>query len=313
MDYIKTMGVDHFIQRLYVHWDITTMCQYKCSYCYARQQYGKRWGEPSIWHKQLNVIEELSKSTLPVFLGLLGGEPTMHHKYFELLDMIKEKVICDDRSRLYITSNGAKGQEFFAQHKDADGKIFILWSLHPEFTGDKEFENFYQNVILMNEKGYRTKINLMLHPNEKYWVVTKERYERLNELEYVTLHPHFIYGGFNQDVEYTESFYEYFKFLEGQRSKEFIYKCEGVHEHHFSDYEVFSKGLNKFKGWKCWHNNFEITNKCTISDQCFDGRSIDIPKDFFKNIKKIEPKVCPHEFCSCDGLMKIYKERDAGI
>ena len=307
MDYVKMMGVDHFIQRLYVHWDITTMCQYKCSYCYARRQYGEKWGTPGIWKNQLRVVDELSKSTLPIFIGLLGGEPTYHHKYFELIDLIVENVITDDRSRMYITTNGAKDSSFFERHRNADGKIFMLWSLHPEFTGDEEFENFYNNVVLMHGKGYRSKVNLMLHPNEKYWAVTKERYERLAELDYLILHPHFVYDGHNNNVEYSDEFYEFYSFLENQRVKEFVFS-DGKDEFILSDYEIFTKGLNKFQGWKCWHNNFEINLNGKITDQCFNN-AIDIPKDFFKDIKKIEPKTCPHEFCSCDGLMKIYKEK----
>lgn len=308
MGFIESQGVDHETQRLYIHWDITTMCQYKCSYCYARKQYGKGWGTPGIWKNQLKVIDELSKSSLPVFLGLLGGEPTMHHKYFELLDLINEKVLTHDRSRLYITTNGVKSTEFFQQHKDTDGRIFMLWSLHPEFTGDEEFENFYNNIMVMHDKGYRTKINLMLHPDKKYWVKTKERYDRLNELEYTILHPHFIYGGFNHDVEYGESFYEYFRFLEGQRVKEFTFTTEDD-EFLFSDYEVFDRRLNQFKDWWCWHNNFEINYKGKITDQCFHKGNFDIPKNYFRDIKEIKPRICPHEFCSCDGLMKIHKER----
>ena len=209
MDFITEHGVDHYIQRLYVHWDITTMCEYKCSYCYAREQYGQRWGSPAVWSKQKRVIDELSKSTLPVFLGLLGGEPTSHHRYFQLLDIINESIITHEDSRLYITTNGSKSFSFFDKHKESNGRTYILWSLHPEYVGVEEFENFYNNVVLMNSKGYKTKINLMLHPNPKYWSDTKKRYEILNELEYSILHPHFIYGGFSQDVTYSQEFYDY--------------------------------------------------------------------------------------------------------
>ena len=78
----------------------------------------------------------------------------------------------------------------------------------------------------------------------------------------------------------------------------------------FSDYEVFNNNLNQFKGWGCWHNNFEIKNDCKISDQCFNRESTNIPFDFFKNITEITPRICPHQYCSCDGLLKIHKENN---
>jgi len=100
-DIISVEGVDHLRDRLYVHWDITTMCNYDCSYCYAKEQYGERWQIPAIWKKQLEVIDELEKSTLPLFLGLLGGEPTLHQRYFQLLDLLHEKILSHKDSRIY--------------------------------------------------------------------------------------------------------------------------------------------------------------------------------------------------------------------
>jgi len=93
MEYIKQTGIGHKIQRLYVHWDITTACEYKCSYCYAREEYKDNWMRPGNWTKQQTVINELSKSTLPVFLGLLGGEPTYHHKYFDMVNKIETDIL----------------------------------------------------------------------------------------------------------------------------------------------------------------------------------------------------------------------------
>jgi hypothetical protein len=256
-------------------------------------------------HKQEHVINELSKSTLPVFLGLLGGEPTLHQRYFKFLDQVVDRVITHDKSRLYITTNGHKPPEFFNGHRDTDGKIFMLWSLHPEFT---DFDNFYDNIVLMHNKGYKTKINLMLHPNPRYWDTTKRWYDKLNTLDYALIHPHFVYGGFSEDVVYPDEFYEYFSFLEDQREKEFVFSTEDK-EFILSDYEIFKNGYNTFKGWNCWHNNFEITNDCQISDQCFVNMSQDIPENFFRDITEIKPRICPHDYCSCDGLMKIYKEK----
>jgi len=307
MDFIKAQGVDHYIQRLYVHWDITTLCQYKCSYCYAMKQYKGSWGKPGNWEKHKFIVDELAKSKLPVFLGLLGGEPTLHTRYFELLNMIIEKVLIHPDSRLYITSNGAKSPDFYAKQPDSNGKMFMLWSLHPEYVDDEQFETLFANVELMHSKGYKTKINLMLHPGKKHWEKTKRYYERLDALDYTILHPHFIYHGFDRKVNYTKEFYKFFKFLENQRLQEFVFtSTEG--EHIFTDYEIFSNQYNQFKGWNCWQNNLEIDNFGRITDRCF-GPNQEITPGFFEKITEIKPRRCPHQFCSCDGLMKIHKEK----
>jgi hypothetical protein len=306
MEAIRAGGVDHYRQRLYVHWDVTTICEYKCSYCYARKEYKQDWNRPGNWEDHQYIIDELSKSELPIFLGLLGGEPTSHQRYFQLLDLINEKVMTHPDSRLYITTNGHKKPEFYAKHGDNDGRTYFLWSLHPDYV---DFDNFYANVKQMHDKGYKTKVNLMLLPARRYWDKTIEWYNKLNELEYCILHPHFIYGGFDKDVKYSKDWYKRFDFLKEQRVKEFeILDAEG-NTHIMSDYEIFSQGLNQFKGWKCYHNNYEINNYGQISTQCFGDKAKPITKDFFKNIKSIDAKICPHNFCSCDGLMKIQKEK----
>ena len=308
INFVRMSGVDHYVQRLYVHWDVSTLCQYKCTYCYARKQYGDEWGRLGDWNKQLVVIDELSKSSLPIFLGLLGGEPTLHQRYDELIELIKEKVLIHEDSRLYITTNGNKSTEWFAKRKDSNGKIYMLWSIHPEYVDEKEFEKICENIEVMHQKGFKTKVNLMLIPAKRYWDRIRIMYEKLNSMNYVILHPHFIYMGFDQDVNYKQEFYEHFKFLEQQREKEFVFYDE-EREYNFSDYEIFSNGYNQFKGWNCWQNNYEIRYDCRISDQCFNRDPVEIPKDFFKNINKVESRKCPHNFCSCDGLMKIKKER----
>ena len=309
MDFLSVEGYDHLRDRLYIHWDITTMCNYDCSYCYAKKQYGKDWQKPGVWSKQLEIIEEISKSTLPVFLGLLGGEPTMHQRYFTLLDILTEKILDNHPdNRIYITTNGSKSNEFFERHKNSDNRIYMLWSIHAEYMNEESFKTLFNNIQIMNKKGYKNKVNLMMHPAKKYWDFTKFMYIELQKLDYLKIHPHFIYSGFDKDVKYSKDFYQFFNFLEKQRYKEFEFKTKNE-TFLFSDYEIFNNNLNQFKNWKCWHNNFEIRANYKVSDQCFNRDGSEIPKDFFKNITEIKPKICPYNFCSCDGLMKIHKEK----
>ncbi len=78
--------------------------------------------------------------------------------------------------------------------------------------------------------------------------------------------------------------------------------------HLFNDYEVYSRKINKFKGFNCFNNNFEINCDGKVRTFCKNFEE-DLTKnpDFFKNLKNIESMVCPFDFCNCDGLLKIYK------
>lgn len=307
MAYTSQYGVGHKVQRLYIHWDITTVCEYKCSYCYAMKQYDGSWMMPGPWKKQLEVIDELEKSHLPIFLGLLGGEPTSHHRYFELLDNITDRVLNHDDSRLYITTNGAKPKEFYEEHRYSNGKIYFLWSWHPEFNDWESSTAFIDKVIAMIKKGYRNKVNVMLHPKKEYWTLTQMMINALSALDKVEVHPHFIYKDQHSFIKYSKEFYERFDFLKERENKEFIFVDEDG-EHAFSDIEIFEGRKNQFKGWKCWNNNYEIGLDCRIQQFCFEDPH-PIPFNYFKNLKQIEPRICPFDYCSCDGLLKIKKEK----
>jgi MoaA/NifB/PqqE/SkfB family radical SAM enzyme len=306
--YNKQIGLGHLEQRLYIHWDVTTMCEYNCSYCYAMKEYEKNWMRPGNWEKQKRVIDEISKSSLPVFLGLLGGEPTYHHKYWEMLELIDEKILSNhDDNRLYITTNGAKPSTFFEKHKENNNKIRFLWSFHPEFMTESAYNNFLNNIKIILKKGYKSRVNVMLHPAKKYWKITKDIINELKELN-VELHPHFIYSTPHETVKYSKDFYEEFMFINDFLEKEYVfYKEDGTYER-YNDIDVFNKKINKFKGWSCLNNNYEINLNCDVNRFCIESKH-PLKDDFFKNIKKIEPIICPHNFCSCDGLLKIKKEK----
>jgi len=303
-DYSIQHGIGHKKDRLYVHWDITTRCEYRCSYCYAQKQYEGKWNLPGPWKKQQEVLDEMSKSTLPIFLGLLGGEPTSHHRYEAFLDKVEESIFNHEDSRLYITSNGAKD---FSNHRKSNGKMYMLWSYHPEYMSDAIYHKFLSNVLIMRSKGYKTKVNIMLHPDRQYWERIKDTITYFSLLNSVEVHPHFIYETQHKQVDYSDEFYKEFSYLDKIHYKEFVFEDSNGTVDHYSDIEVFRQGLNKFTGWKCHNNNYEIGLDCRIHRFCVESPH-DITYNYFKDIKAIEPVICPHDFCSCDGLLKIRKE-----
>jgi len=308
MEYIKQEGLGHKIQRLYIHWDITTACEYKCSYCYAIKEYKDKWMRPGNWKKQQNVIDEISKAKLPVFLGLLGGEPTSHHKYFEMLELIKLKILHHKDSRLYITTNGNKDIDFFKRHKKCtDGKQYFLFSWHPEYCPDND--KFIEKMYYLKSIGYKIKVNIMLHPASQYWDNTILLIKQLIKDNLIEIHPHYIYSSPHKTVKYSTAFYNKFTKYTSLILPEFKFTDENNKDHLYTDTEIFKDKKNKFKNWNCWNNNYEINLNCDVNQFCFEQKH-QLRKDYFKNIKIIEPKKCPHEYCSCDGLLKIKKENN---
>lgn len=337
----EAISVEHIhkVNRLYVHWDVSTKCQLNCNYCYAIKQYSPDglWNKQDTWIRQKLVIEALKRSTLPIFLGFQGGEPTIHPRFLELMELSWKAINRHQDSRLYITTNSIQPLEFFESLPDIDyyensrkpatcepggsgaPKIYFLWSIHFEYL-DK-YNQFIDKILTMQNKGYRNKVNVMLHPDKKYWPFIKNLIQELiaNEIE---IHPHFLYddGDMHKLHNYTEEFYNEFKFLGQDLYKpNIIYWSEpdaaDVTEPDtpqlLNDYDIYSKKLAHFKGWDCYNNNYEINFLGEVKQFCFNIKAdLTTNFNFFKNIKTVIPKRCPHDGCFCDGLLKTLKVRN---
>jgi MoaA/NifB/PqqE/SkfB family radical SAM enzyme len=257
------------------------------------------------------IIKSIALSTLPVFLGFLGGEPTIHPKFYELYEMSVKAVSKHKDGRLYITTNGSREIEFFEKIKYHDN-VYFLWSFHPEYLanyakGDSKYGVILDNIKLMQERGFKNKVNIMLSDDEQYWDDLLAFSDELEKIEGVELHPHFLYTDSKDKSEifpYTDAFYKKFEKFK-YYNKEFLYDGK-----EYNDYEMFTLGLNKFKGWSCYNNNYEIRWDGTVEQFCFNEET-NLLKDlfFFRKLKEVTGKPCPYNVCECDGLLKIYKEK----
>ncbi|MAF36178.1 hypothetical protein CL622_03615 [archaeon] len=314
-DFVKQYDIKHKIQRLYIHWDVSTQCNFHCTYCYAIESYGKEWGSIDKWFKQKLIINNIGRASLPVFLGLLGGEPTLHPHYDELIDNCYSAIKKHKDGRLYVTTNGSRGNGFFEDHKFYN-QMYFLFSFHPEYEGKygKKFETLVNNITIARRRGFKCKVNVMLHYDSRFWKKTHKFIDDIECIEGLEIHPHWLYRDGNPHagvVNYTHKFYREFKRFE-EYPGYFTFEDQSGGKELFNDYNMFRDEQNyNFKGWNCWHNNYEISWDGKVRNVCFADKEDLLLRNFnfFKNIKKICPVVCPHTSCSCDGLLKIYKER----
>jgi MoaA/NifB/PqqE/SkfB family radical SAM enzyme len=314
MDYVKQYDTKHKIQRLYVHWDVSTQCNFKCTYCYAMKDYGDEWGKIDKWFKQKLIINNIARSNLPVFLGLLGGEPTLHPKYYELIDLCLEAVTKHKDGRLYITTNGSQDENIFKNHQFHEN-LYFLFSFHPEFEVKykKGFKILLNNIKIAVDRGFRVKVNVMLHNKKKYWERTHKFVDELEKYgDRIDIHPHFLYG--DGDVhkleDYNLEFYREFVRFKNYPDY-FTFEDNKGNKTIYNDYNIFENKFTSFKNWDCWNNNYEISYDGYVHKVCFEGKVNLVSNPFyFKNITRICPVKCPHSNCNCDGLLKIYKEKN---
>jgi len=293
-------SVQHHIQQdpdhINVHWDTLTICQLNCTYCYARNTYGKEWGKLSSKETIDGVIEALNRSSLPFNLGLLGGEPTLGPHYYYVLDEISK---LEKFKWVYVVTNAEKD---FTSHPHYD-KVAFLFSYHPADCTNRD--RFVDNMKLMISRGYPCKINVILHHGKQYWPLIKEMFEICANIPGLKVHPHFLYGNkMDKLFNYRKDFWEYFSFL-----KDFERDLQYDNDI-FNDYEVYSQKLTDFYGWDCYNNNYEVDVKGNVVQFCMNELGgINLLKDpnFFKRLEKTIPITCPHKQCNCDGLLKQLK------
>jgi len=302
--------------RICIHWDLLLICNYKCSYCYARNPnfYKDGWLKLPRWEQQESIIESISKCSHPMNIGLLGGEPTLYPHFHKLVDKLHRE--CGHNKKhdvpnfIYVVTNGSQPREWFENLKNYENMSY-LWSFHPEFA---EVEPFITNIKVMRDKGYGAKVNLILHASKSHRKKLEQAYLRCKE-EGFKVHPHFLYQeDANNLWRYNDDFWKWAKewFGEEHRDLEFQeYKDGEVVKHLFNDYEVYFNKINSFKGFNCMNSNYEINANGRVIMFCTDKVSSNLNEDpdFFARVG-INTMKCPHNFCNCDGLLKIKKYKD---
>lgn len=294
-------GIDHIKERIYIHLDVTTICNYKCSYCCNRDDV-TYWQKPAITKNLMIFFDDLERvkneHDIPIFLMFTGGEPTYAIKYFDLIERARELLTHPD-DRLILESNGAKPLEFFMQYPVCDKtNVYHMFSVHPEYLNKDNFYEFVSKVKSIINKGYKVKVNLMMMHSEKYYDFMEYAYKLMKECDF-DVHPHFIYfKDEHNPIKYPKKFWDRFGDL--MNTAKPIFDQDGKH---YTDYEIFKDKRNVFTGWKCYHNNITVSLNGTIANQCF---TIDKIEDVFELMKG---KICPHKSCNCDGLLKIRKEK----
>lgn len=306
-------GIDHLKDRIYIHLDLTTMCNYDCSYCCNRAEY-KHWQKPGSFNKIMEFFDDLEVSknqhNIPIFLMFTGGEPTLAIKYFSIVDRARELLTHKD-DRLILESNGSRNMEFFEKYPIIENdNVYHMFSIHPEhITEDSDKSTELSNILIVNylnnyihklkiliAKGYKVKVNLMMMHSERYYRFLEMAYTTLKYHD-IEVHPHFIYHKSEYNpIKYPKKFWDRFGEILSNGRKD--YEQDGKQ---YSDFEIFKEQRNVFTGWTCYHNNITVNIDGIISNQCFDIDSID---DVFQLMKG---KTCTYKSCNCDGLLKIRK------
>ncbi len=96
IDQISSSGLKNYNKFIFA-WELNNVCQYRCSYCYANEWLEKDFNEKysGIYKNVLTKIKLLDIKKISYDLELLGGEPTIHPNFFDILSFINKLKKCN--------------------------------------------------------------------------------------------------------------------------------------------------------------------------------------------------------------------------
>lgn len=145
---------------LRVSWDVTSFCNFRCSYCYyAGKEYNKVF---CTFEQAETTIKHLASANRPSYqINLIGGEPTSHPHLDEIINLLCQ-YLGNRLEVLEITTNGSFSESQMKAILKAGERVNVklVISVHLEYM------NVERVVELVKRYSSRTRLQiaLMFHP-----------------------------------------------------------------------------------------------------------------------------------------------------
>jgi len=209
MEHVVAAGNTDY-QLLTFSWPLLDVCNYKCSYCSAKEfnqhTFFKQKNLKEVWKRVLKTLS-LNSIGLPFTVELLGGEPTLHP---DIIDIVKGLSNIDRCIQIEITTNLSKSIEFFKQLDKAEtSKVDIIASYHPEYYT----EEFFNKVVEINKFEHITITPLInLFHEKKYWDSTLNLIDKFKKANVnIACNLLYSYAGNDFAPDYTQEFWDIFE------------------------------------------------------------------------------------------------------
>jgi organic radical activating enzyme len=133
----------HKKRYVYVDWDMSSRCNYKCHYCTPESHDGKV-NFPA-FDKAITLVDKIDKDFISVkdfaVYNLLGGEPTIWNK---LTDFSKHVKLVNNKNILQILTNGNKTLDWWERTSPYLDKILL--TVHVSQSNIKELVHKFNSI-----------------------------------------------------------------------------------------------------------------------------------------------------------------------
>jgi sulfatase maturation enzyme AslB (radical SAM superfamily) len=169
----KLIKLENTKDFLFVYWQLTDFCNFKCNYCspvlnegnFAIKQKEKIPSNDTIKFF-IETLKEYKKNK-DIYISLSGGEPTLHPFFSEIVELVHPF------SNIELITNGSRSISWWSSLKKLPHLIRI--SLHPEFT---EIEKINKLSHFILSTGSSLRFNLSM--DTKNWDQSIEMYNQLD-------------------------------------------------------------------------------------------------------------------------------------
>lgn len=271
--------------KIFLSWMLGNQCTYKCSYC-NDSYHGGNHKFPS----KEKIFEVFNKFSSPIKVMFLGGEPTYHTEF--------EEIVLEKPSHvtLQVISNGSRPLAFWERisHK----LDLIILTYHIEFA---KLERFAE--IARACGGRLSRINLPMLPNR--WDECVSVFVTLTNLGFKAS-PKVLLEDFGHSAN---------KYLQGYNKEQLswindnqsdsthslkLFDINGVVVKKTNPAELLSQNLTNFNGWECespkW--NISIVSDGRVFDTaCKQRKQLGTINDGFTLTRS--PIICKQNFCWC--------------
>ena len=144
---------------LEINWQLLKGCNYKCSYCFGQELLSKDFIPLQKLKLAVDKIFQIEKEYYT--FTLLGGEPTYHPDFLELIKYIYS--FTNKNISILVVSNASRNVEYFEKLLQYVGnnKFYMIFSVHFEYA---DINHIKELILLFDKYKNNICIKLMLHP-----------------------------------------------------------------------------------------------------------------------------------------------------
>jgi organic radical activating enzyme len=275
-----------------MNWHLLDWCNYQCKYCRAGNAITKDFADKERITKQYKLILarlNLIDTTFDLCIG--GGEPTLHPNLKEIIEGLNENK---NLRNIFLFTNFSRSKNFYQELIKITDKLVVHASYHPEY---------YTKEFLDKCLELKFEVHVSLIDEEKYWDQTEDFIKSL-VTHNVPYRLNVLSSAPNWKPNYNENFWKRFKkYAIEDYTLDLIVTWSDETYNFVSEYDLEENSLNRFKGWKCTPQSYQIEMNGTIRNICtgkimplnLNGKSI------------IEDVFCPLE--ACQGARLMYTKR----